>query len=324
LQARRAFGELHRARICGRHPVKMRFFPRGVGIDLVGSLVSETDANQEVAEALLEIAVDVSQTDLHFGDGLTQVRSDEFVRALPIAIVGIAGKLWDLLSQQVERIHVGSVRRSSPRPFDEKTPKPQGLWGTRWVLLGQGPPEAKPAKVTENADVLMARVRERNADAFESLYDAYHRVVYGVALRMLGEGTLAEDITQTVFLKVWNAPNLYRGGSFPAWIVRMTRNRAIDLLRGRAARPETELPESLPEAETIEDAAFARLDAERVRRALATLPPEQREPIELGFFGGITHAEIARRSGTPLGTVKTRIRTGLHKLRAALDEAVAV
>ena len=184
------------------------------------------------------------------------------------------------------------------------------------------PNEAKDMEVTDDADVLMARVRRQDADAFEALYDAYHRVVFGVALRVLGDRSAAEDVTQTVFLKVWNTPNLFRGGNFAAWIVRVTRNRALDVVRGRNVRPETELPESLPEDESMEEAAFARLDAERVRSALAALPPEQREPIELGFFGGITHQEIARRSQTPLGTVKTRIRSGLKRLRAALDEAV--
>lgn len=174
----------------------------------------------------------------------------------------------------------------------------------------------------ENAGVLMEKVRERDADAFEELYDSHHRLVYGVALRMLGDGAAAEDVTQTVFLKVWNSPELFRGGNFAAWIVRVTRNRALDLLRSRASRGESELPEALPEQESMEEAAFARIDAQRVRAALAALPAEQREPIELGFFSGITHEEIARRSGTPLGTVKTRIRSGLRKLRTALGEAV--
>jgi RNA polymerase sigma-70 factor (ECF subfamily) len=189
---------------------------------------------------------------------------------------------------------------------------------------GHGLCEAKRMEVTDDADVLMAQVREQDADAFESLYDMYHRLVYGVALRILGDGGAAEDVTQTVFLKVWNSPNLFRGGNFAAWIVRVTRNRALDVLRGRAVRNETELPEALPENEAMEEAAFARIDAERVRKALASLPPEQREPIELGFFGGITHEEIARRSDTPLGTIKTRIRSGLRKLRTTLDEAVTV
>jgi RNA polymerase sigma-70 factor (ECF subfamily) len=178
--------------------------------------------------------------------------------------------------------------------------------------------------VTDDVDVLMARVRERDADAFESLYDLYHRLVYGVALRMLGEGGAAEDVTQTVFLKVWNSPDLYRGGNLAAWIVRVTRNRSLDVLRGRATRNEIELPEALPESEAMEETAIARIDAARVRKALAALPIEQREPIELGFFGGVTHEEIARRSGTPLGTIKTRIRAGLRKLRTSLDEAVTV
>jgi RNA polymerase sigma-70 factor (ECF subfamily) len=176
--------------------------------------------------------------------------------------------------------------------------------------------------VADDVDVLMAHIRERDADAFESLYDMHHRLVYGLALRMLGDGVSAEDVTQTVFLKVWNSPDLYRGGNFAAWIARVTRNRALDVMRGRNTRNEMELPEALPENEAMEETAIARIDAERVRKALAELPPEQREPIELGFFGGITHEEIARRSGTPLGTVKTRIRAGLRKLRTSLDGMV--
>jgi RNA polymerase sigma-70 factor, ECF subfamily len=176
--------------------------------------------------------------------------------------------------------------------------------------------------VTEDADVLMGRVRARNADAFEALYDAHHRLVYGVALRMLGDAPGAEDVTQAVFVKVWTSPDLFRGGNFGAWIVRITRNRALDVLRSRATRNEGELPEALPETEGIEEAAFARIDAQLVRTALAELPGEQREPIELGFFNGITHEEIARRCGVPLGTIKTRIRSGLRKLRSVLDGAV--
>ena len=189
---------------------------------------------------------------------------------------------------------------------------------------GHGFCSANGMEVTDDVDVLMARVRQKDADAFESLYDAYHRIVYGVALRFLGDRPAAEDVTQTVFLKVWNSPKLFRGGNFAAWIVRITRNRALDVLRARTVRGETELPEALPENESMEEATFSRLDAARVRNALAMLPAEQREPIELGFFGGVTHQEIARRSQTPLGTVKTRIRSGLRRLRAALDETVTV
>jgi RNA polymerase sigma-70 factor (ECF subfamily) len=189
-------------------------------------------------------------------------------------------------------------------------------------IEGTGTSRRKQEVVTEDADVLMERVRAHDADAFEALYDAHHRLVYGVALRMLGDAPGAEDVTQAVFVKVWTSPELFRGGNFGAWIVRITRNRALDVLRNRATRNEGELPEALPETEGIEDVAFARIDAQLVRTALAELPGEQREPIELGFFNGITHEEIARRSGIPLGTIKTRIRSGLRKLRSVLDGAV--
>jgi RNA polymerase sigma-70 factor, ECF subfamily len=170
----------------------------------------------------------------------------------------------------------------------------------------------------------MVRVRARDAGAFEAIYDDYHRLVYGIATRMLGDATAAEDVTQAVFLKVWSSPDLFRGGNFAAWIARVTRNRALDVLRSRDSQEKSELPEGLPETERLEDVAFANLDASLVRSALAALPPEQREPIELGFFGGITHEEIARRTGAPLGTIKTRIRMGLRRLRSALEGAVTV
>jgi RNA polymerase sigma-70 factor (ECF subfamily) len=168
----------------------------------------------------------------------------------------------------------------------------------------------------------MGRIRARDERAFETLYDAYHRLVYGVAMRMLGDTSSAQDVTQAVFLKVWSSPDLFHGGNFAGWIVRVVRNRCLDVLRTRATHQEIELPESLPETQAIEDVAFERMNADLVRRALDTLPKEQREPIELGFFGGITHEEIARRTGTPLGTIKTRIRIGLRKLRSQLHDAV--
>jgi RNA polymerase sigma-70 factor (ECF subfamily) len=168
----------------------------------------------------------------------------------------------------------------------------------------------------------MARVRERDSSAFEALYDGYHRLVFGIALSMLAEPRAAEDLTQSVFLKIWSAPDAYATGNFGAWLSRITRNRALDVLRGRAARPEDELPVDVPLDVTTDEIVFARLDGQHVRRALDRLPAEQRQAIELGFFGGITHEEIARRTATPLGTVKTRIRSGLRKLRESLQTSV--
>jgi RNA polymerase sigma-70 factor (ECF subfamily) len=164
----------------------------------------------------------------------------------------------------------------------------------------------------------MERIRARDADAFETLYDRYHRLVYGLAAKMLGDPAGAEDVTQSVFLKIWSSPGVFHSGSFSAWIARVTRNRALDVLRTRVARPECELAEPMPIENGFEDTALEHLTAQRARDALAQLPTEQRELIELGFFGGLTHEEIARRTALPLGTVKTRIRSGLRRLRSAL------
>lgn len=169
----------------------------------------------------------------------------------------------------------------------------------------------------------MARVRSKDPAAFEALYDAYHRLVYGVAMRMLSDVSTAEDVTQAVFLKIWSSPQLFESGNFAGWLVRMTRNRALDLLRSKSYRHE-DLNESQPAGEMPDETAFAHINADLVRTALAHLPAEQRELIEMGFFGGLTHEEMSRRTGVPLGTIKTRIRAGLRKLRSALQETVSV
>jgi RNA polymerase sigma-70 factor (ECF subfamily) len=170
---------------------------------------------------------------------------------------------------------------------------------------------------------LMERVRARDVAAFEQLYDGYHRLVFGIALRMTSDATMAEDVTQSVFLKLWSAPDAFRDGNFSAWISRVARNRVLDVLRSRANRPAEEIPADLPADLSLDDDVFARIDAQRVRTALAALGDDQRTLIEMGFFGGITHEEIARRTGIPLGTIKTRIRTGLRRMRDVLQDAVS-
>lgn len=170
----------------------------------------------------------------------------------------------------------------------------------------------------------MERVRSGDANAFELLYDRYHRLVHGVALRVLADPGGAEDVTQSVFLKIWSNPQLFRDGSFGAWISRVARNRALDLARSRATHVQDELGDLREGNNALEDFALARMDGERARQALEHLPPEQREPIELGFFGGATQEQIARQTGLPLGTVKTRIRTGLRRLRSMLEGTVTV
>ncbi len=164
----------------------------------------------------------------------------------------------------------------------------------------------------------MRRVEGRDTLAFERLYDDYHRLVFGIALRMLHDSPAAEDLTQTVFFKLWLRPEAFRGGSFVAWLATITRNRGRDLLRSRAAHPEQAIAGDLPVEDAFEEVVCAAADAGTVRAALALLPAALREPIELGFFGGITYEQIALDSATPVGTVKTRIRTGLRRLRDEL------
>jgi RNA polymerase sigma-70 factor, ECF subfamily len=170
----------------------------------------------------------------------------------------------------------------------------------------------------------MARVCARDPAAFEALYNAHSRLVYGVALRLLGDTATAEDVTQAVFLKIWNSPESFRGGNFTGWLVRVARNRALDVLRARTAHPEVDVPETLPETDALEDTVFAHVNAEVVGRALAQLPESDRRLIELGFFGGVTHVGLAERTGLPLGTVKTRIRSTLAKLRVLLEGVAAI
>jgi RNA polymerase sigma-70 factor, ECF subfamily len=163
-----------------------------------------------------------------------------------------------------------------------------------------------------------------DAGTFERLYDSYSPLVYGVALRVLTDPASAEDVTQAVFLKLWSAPDSFRGGNLPGWLVRVTRNRALDVLRSRAAHPQVEISAEMPENDALEDTAFANMNCRVVRDAMAQLPESERTLIELGFFGGLTHQELARRTGVPLGTVKTRIRSGLRRLRAMLDGVAAI
>jgi RNA polymerase sigma-70 factor (ECF subfamily) len=165
---------------------------------------------------------------------------------------------------------------------------------------------------------LIARMRAGDKSAMGSLYDRYSRVVYGVALRVLGNTTAAEDVVQEVFLQLWRNPRSFDAdrGRLAPWLAVIARNRAIDHLRKRP--PEDDISE-LPIATglDLEDDTALSLAVEKVRGAMAQLPPEQRKALEMAFFEGMTHTEIAGKTGDPLGTIKTRIRTGLLALRKA-------
>jgi RNA polymerase sigma-70 factor (ECF subfamily) len=162
----------------------------------------------------------------------------------------------------------------------------------------------------------------------EILYDRHGALAYGLAVRVLGDSGTAEDVVQEVFLSLWRAASTYRPerGSVRSWLCTVVRNRSIDRLRGSSGRTRQELPiEHVREDASSSDTwseVVAELDREHVRRALDTLPLEQRTTIEMAYFGGYSQSEISSTMRVPLGTVKGRIRLGLRSLRSVLGEWV--
>jgi RNA polymerase sigma-70 factor (ECF subfamily) len=175
---------------------------------------------------------------------------------------------------------------------------------------------------------LLARVADGDSRALDVLYDRYSRVVYGVALRILGEADLAEEVVQETFWRVWRRAGTFRSGRglVAAWLFGIAHNLSVDELRRQRSRPrpvyDTEETPVLRELEDSRmDVAAGALEQERGRligAALQEITPEQREAIELAYFGGLSQSEIAERLNSPIGTVKTRIRLGLRKLRDIL------
>lgn len=163
---------------------------------------------------------------------------------------------------------------------------------------------------------LVARIRAGDQQAMSELYDRYGKVVYAVALRVLQDAGGAEDILQDVFLQLWRNPDAFDAsrGSLAAWLAVISRHRSIDRLRKR--RPETDIEDCvIAGGPDLRDESEHKLMIEKVRGVLAEMSPDQRSVLELAFFQGLTHTEIAKKTGEPLGTVKTRIRSGLQQLR---------
>ena len=172
---------------------------------------------------------------------------------------------------------------------------------------------------------LLALVLLRREAALGALYDRYGRLVYAVALRITGARETAEEVVQDVFQSVWQTAGSFRprAGAFSSWLLGIARHRAIDATRSkreRARAREHALDERLPSGDesSVEGQVDQALLGEAVRRALEDLPASQRQAIELAYYGNLTRAEIAERLGEPLGTVKTRLRLGLLKLRDLL------
>jgi len=152
------------------------------------------------------------------------------------------------------------------------------------------------------------------------LYARYSSVVYAVALRVLGDTAAAEDVLQEIFIQLWRNPGAFDSGrgNLAPWLAVITRNRAVDSLRKR--RPQTEISETTVSVEPdLAGEADRGRAMEKVRAVLKDMPVAQRSSLEMAYFEGYSHSEIAQKTGEPLGTVKTRIRNGLMLLRKAVE-----
>ena len=168
--------------------------------------------------------------------------------------------------------------------------------------------------------VLISAIRSRNQGAMAQLYDRYSSVVYAVALRVLGDTAAAEDVLQEIFMQLWRNPGSFDAGrgNLAPWLAVIARNRAVDVLRKR--RPQTEISETLVSVEPdLAGEADRGRTVERVRAVLKEMPAPQRSALEMAYFEGYSHSEISEKTGEPLGTIKTRIRTGLMQLRKAVE-----
>ena len=173
----------------------------------------------------------------------------------------------------------------------------------------------------------LARMARGDERALAELYDRHARIVFSLALRILQNRADAEDVVQDVFAQIWTQARRYEGerGAVAAWMLMMTRSRAIDRLRARQARPDqTHGAEPHPATPLTapgrdpEQVAVSEEDGRNVRKALEALPAEQRMLVDLAYYEGLTQSEIAERTGVPLGTVKTRVRAAMATLRSAL------
>ncbi|MDQ6832911.1 MAG: sigma-70 family RNA polymerase sigma factor [Chloroflexota bacterium] len=180
-------------------------------------------------------------------------------------------------------------------------------------------------KTDQNVDAAILRqITDRDPHGVELLYDRYGGVAFALAYRLLGERGSAEDVVQEAFLNVWRQGATYdtRRGTVRTWLLTIVHHRAIDQMRSvrSKAGADTVIDDALPlpAKEDTWTEVVQSLEHDRIQLAMATLPPEQRQVVDMAYYGGFTHTEIAQRVGIPLGTVKGRMRLALDKLRDLL------
>jgi RNA polymerase sigma-70 factor (ECF subfamily) len=166
---------------------------------------------------------------------------------------------------------------------------------------------------------LLTRIQSGDQEAMSALFDRYGTMVYSVALRVLKDAGEAEDVMQEIFVQVWKNPGVFVSGkgSLGGWLVVVARNRSIDVIRRRRPTEQVELF-ALPSSTNLAREAERNSLLGKIRGVMVSLPEEQRNSVELAFFEGLSHSEIAEKTGDPLGTVKTRIRLALTSIRKAL------
>jgi RNA polymerase sigma-70 factor (ECF subfamily) len=184
-------------------------------------------------------------------------------------------------------------------------------------------PARKLAHLSDEA--LLALCSRADESALGELYDRYGRVAYGLALRIVRDRALAEDAVQEAFLAVWRSAGAFLAeqGKPSTWILTLVHRRAVDLVRREERRRADPLDDTdqQPTGEATDEEAWLRAQRQVVQEALRKLPAEQREAIELAYYGGFTQSELAERLGLPLGTIKSRMFTGLKRLRELLAES---
>ena len=182
--------------------------------------------------------------------------------------------------------------------------------------------------IPDDVTLIMLIARAQNK-AISTLYDRYNRLVFSVAFAILGDRNMAEEVTLDVFVHVWQRANTYRAdrGKVSTWLIAITRNHAIDILRWHKSRPESNIlnwdeisAQDGPAPRQTEEQLEISLQRQRVQNAVAQLPADQQQALKLAYFKGYTHPEIAEILKQPLGTIKTRIRLAMQKLRQILKE----
>lgn len=177
--------------------------------------------------------------------------------------------------------------------------------------------------MTLDALILLRRIRSGDEAALAALYAAYGRLVYSLALQILRSPMLAQEATQDTFLKIWRNPQAYdeTKGQFSSWLLTLARYTAIDRLRREVRHGDsfTPLDENIPHE--VDEPLFSEHDVSHLHTMLALLPNEQRVCVELAYFHGLTHSQIAEKLAQPLGTVKTRLRLGLQKLKELMNKS---